>query len=173
MSKNHELFCSYDVLKNDNEKDIHMKYINFNLVKISLIAALLALNTACSTTGSNQAAAQTTGTNDVSKTAATGKELPTQERAFVDAINGSNKKSIIAQFGEPAKADDVKIKGSNKIVASIWQYHYINTDVDGTYYQTTELDFINNKVVQVVFLNNDGSEPEAGSQSYQVPEAAK
>ena len=26
------------------------------------------------------------------------------------------------------------------------------------YYETTELDFIDDKVVQVVFLNNDGSE---------------
>lgn len=94
--------------------------------------------------------------------------LPTQERAFVDAIGKSDKKKIIAQFGEPAKADDVKIKGSGKIVASIWHYHHINTAEDGTYYETTELDFIEDKVVQVVFLNNDGTEKDPQGQTYEI-----
>lgn len=96
-------------------------------------------------------------------------EIPTLEKDFVKAINAFDKTQIIAQFGEPAKADDVKIKGSNKIVASIWQYHFINTALDGTYYQTTELDFINDKVVTVVFLNNDGSEGSETGQKYEMP----
>ena len=98
-------------------------------------------------------------------------EIPTIERDFVNAINGFDKAQIIAQFGEPAKADDVKIKGTSKVVASIWQYHYINTTADGTYYQTTELDFINDKVVTVVFLNNDGSEGTENGQKYEMPGA--
>ena len=98
-------------------------------------------------------------------------EIPTIERDFVNAINGFDKAQIIAQFGEPAKADDVKIKGTSKVVASIWQYHYINTTADGTYYQTTELDFINDKVVTVVFLNNDGSEGTDKGQKYEMPGA--
>ncbi len=85
-------------------------------------------------------------------------DIPTLEKDFVAAINGFDKAKIIDQFGEPAKADDVKVKNTGKIVASIWQYHYINTAADGSYYATTELDFIDNKVVQVVFINNDGSE---------------
>lgn len=97
-------------------------------------------------------------------------EIPTVERDFVNAINGFDKTQIIAQFGEPAKADDVKIKGTDKVVASIWQYHYINTSTDGTYYQTTELDFINDKVVTVVFLNNDGSEGADNGQKYEMPD---
>ncbi|HYN54422.1 MAG TPA: hypothetical protein VES38_06930 [Methylotenera sp.] len=97
-------------------------------------------------------------------------EIPTVERDFVNAIHGFDKTQIIAQFGEPAKADDVKIKGTNKVVASIWQYHYINTAEDGTYYQTTELDFINDKVVTVVFLNNDGSEGGDNGQKYEMPD---
>ncbi len=96
-------------------------------------------------------------------------EIPTLERDFVNAINGFNKTKIIAQFGEPAKADDVKIKGTQKIVASIWQYHFINTAADGSYYPTTELDFIDDKVVTVVFLNNDGSEGSEEGKKYEVP----
>ena len=96
-------------------------------------------------------------------------EIPTLERDFVNAISGFNKSKIIAQFGEPAKSDDVKIKDTGKVVASIWQYHYINTSPDGAYYETTELDFIDDKVVQVVFINNDGSEGSDNGQKFDVP----
>ena len=99
-------------------------------------------------------------------------ELPTTEKAFVDAINKFDKKSIIEKLGEPAKTDDVKLKGSDKVVASIWQYHNINTAEDGSYYPTTELDFIDGKVVQVVFLNNDGSEADVKGQTYEIPQNA-
>lgn len=98
-------------------------------------------------------------------------EIPIMEMDFVNNINKFTKEQIIAQFGEPAKADDVKIKKSGKIVASIWMYHYINTAADGTYYETTELDFVDDKVVMVAFLNNDGTESkdQAEIQEYQVP----
>lgn len=96
-------------------------------------------------------------------------EIPTLERDFVNAINGFDKAKIIAQFGEPSLAEDVKIKDSSKVVASIWQYHYINTAEDGSYYQTTELDFIDDKVVMVVFMNHDGTEKDMPGQQYQVP----
>ena len=98
-------------------------------------------------------------------------EIPTVEKDFIDAINGFDKAQIIAQFGEPAKADDVKIKGTGKIVASIWQYHFINTSPDGSYYETTELDFIDDKVVTVVFLNNDGSDIDNSAEKFEVPTA--
>ena len=99
----------------------------------------------------------------------TSTKIPTVEKDFVNAINGFDKANIIAQFGEPAKADDVKVKDSSKVVASIWQYHFINTTPDGTYYETTELDFIDDKVVTVVFLNNDGSEGLDNGQKLETP----
>ncbi|HSI24684.1 MAG TPA: hypothetical protein VK952_03585 [Methylotenera sp.] len=90
-------------------------------------------------------------------------EIPTEEKAFVAVINQFNKTKIVELLGEPARADDVKVKGSGKVVASIWHYHNINTDENGAYYPTTELDFVDDKVVQVVFLNNDGSEANDGA----------
>lgn len=96
-------------------------------------------------------------------------EIPTSEKEFVSAINGFDKTQIVAQFGEPSSADDVKIKGSSKVVSSIWQYHYINTAEDGSYYQTTELDFIDDKVVMIVFMNHDGTEKDTPGQQYEVP----
>lgn len=95
--------------------------------------------------------------------------IPTLEKDFVNTINKFSKEQIIAQFGEPAKADDVKVKSTGKVVASIWQYHFINTAEDGTYYETTELDFIDDKVVMVAFMNNDGAEGPDTAQQYQVP----
>jgi hypothetical protein len=95
--------------------------------------------------------------------------IPIVERAFVDAVNGFDKAKIVAQFGEPAKADDVRIKGSSKVVASIWQYHNINKAEDGSFYPTTELDFIDDKVVSVVFLNNNGEELNEEGRQYEVP----
>lgn len=96
-------------------------------------------------------------------------EIPTLEQDFVNSINKFTKEQIIAQFGEPAKADDVKIKTTGKIVASIWQYHFINTAADGSYYETTELDFIDDKVVMVAFMNHNGDEGPENAQQYQVP----
>ena len=106
---------------------------------------------------------------DDAKTVLTTGNLPLEEKAFVDAINKFDKTKIIAQLGKPAKEDDVKLKDSGKIVASIWQYHNINKAADGTLYPTTELDFVDDKVVQVVFLNNDGSESINSGQTYEVP----
>ena len=105
---------------------------------------------------------------DDAKSAPMAGKIPTEEKAFVAAINKFDKTKIIAQLGKPAKEDDVKLKDSGKIVASIWQYHNLNTAADGTLYQTTELDFVDDQVVQVVFINNDGSDVTSG-QSYEVP----
>ncbi len=96
-------------------------------------------------------------------------ELPTNEKEFVDMINKFDKKQIVEKLGEPSNAEDVKLKGSDKVVASIWHYHYLNTAADGSYYQTTELDFIEDKVAVVVFLNNDGEEGTEGGQKYDLP----
>ena len=140
-------------------------------MKLLTVFALLAFCTACSSVNTKPSdSAQTDSPTSVTNESAVVKTLPTEERAFVNAIELLDKKAIVAQLGEPAKADDVKIKGSNRIVASIWHYHNINTDENGVYYQTTELDFIDDKVVQVVFLNNDGSETTQDSdRTYELP----
>lgn len=82
--------------------------------------------------------------------------IPTYEKDFIGKIYGADKSQIVAQFGQPSKTEDIKAE-DDKIIASIWHYHNINTDDKGQYYQTTELDFQEDKVVMVVFMNNDGS----------------
>lgn len=90
------------------------------------------------------------------------------EKAFIDRIQGFEKAQIIQEFGEPSKVEDLKTN-DEKVVASIWQYHYLNTDANGEYYQTTELDFLDDKVVMVVFMNNDGTEVPQNPVSVPIP----
>lgn len=84
-------------------------------------------------------------------------EIPTDEHAFVDNIYSYDKAAIVEQFGEPSKKSDIT-DASNEVIASIWHYHFVNTTDDGAYYPTTELDFVGDKVVTVVFMNNDGED---------------
>ena len=86
-------------------------------------------------------------------------EIPTAERDFVLSIDKFEKNTILEQLGEPSKRSDIQNPRTGEVVASIWHYHYINTADDrGDYYPTTELDFVGDKVVMVVFMNHDGEE---------------
>ncbi len=131
-----------------------------------VIAALLSTQMLCASISM----ADEAQTLPLAPDAPVSKEIPTTEKEFAAAINRFTKEEIIAQLGEPARAEDVKLKNSGKVVASIWYYHNINTAPDGSYYLTTELDFIEDKVVQVVYLNNDGSEPQENNKTYDLPE---
>ena len=85
-------------------------------------------------------------------------QIPIAEKAFVASINGYDKAQIIEQLGEPTNKNDITNAKTGKLEASIWHYHNLNTDEKGEYYKTTELDFVNDKVVLVVFMNNTGED---------------
>lgn len=87
--------------------------------------------------------------------------IPTAETDFIQKIHQYDKDAIVAQFGEPASKNDYHRAGTDELMASVWQYHYINTDLEGAFYQTTELDFVGDNVVMVVFMNHDGTDPDA------------
>ncbi|MFD1121897.1 hypothetical protein ACFQ2T_05240 [Methylophilus flavus] len=94
-------------------------------------------------------------------------KVPLDEQGFVNAVSKLKRSEIIALLGEPARAEDVKLKDSGRVVASIWHYHNINKDEQGAFYPTTELDIIDDQVSVIVFLNNDGSDNSQG-QTYEV-----
>jgi hypothetical protein len=87
-------------------------------------------------------------------------EIPLNELGFVDSVKVAGKARIVEQLGEPVKAVDLTDR-NGEVFASIWHYHYLNTSEEGDYYKTTELDFVGDQVVTVVFSNNDTEEPEA------------
>jgi hypothetical protein len=143
----------------------------FEMRQLIPVLALVAFSTGCSSVNNTVKNSGDSANENAKTQMNNARTLPTEEKAFVKAIKDYDKKSIIAELGEPAKADDVKVKGTNKIAASIWHYHFVNTDENGKYFETTELDFIDDKVVQVVFLNNDGSEEEKNDGlTYDLPE---
>ena len=94
--------------------------------------------------------------------------LPVDEKSFIEAISRFNKEEIIRALGEPSYKEDIKMKSSEEIVASVWQYHHINTAEDGSYYPTTELDFLDEFVETVVFQNNNGQPSGSPSQTYKI-----
>lgn len=103
----------------------------------------------------NSAPAPSTNVEPVDQSAAKS-SIPTAETDFIQNINQYDKDAIVAQFGEPASKNDYHRAGTDELMASVWQYHYINTDLEGSFYQTTELDFVGDNVVMVVFMNHDG-----------------
>ena len=81
-------------------------------------------------------------------------EIPTDYLEFADVIGLLTPEEIIELIGETAKKLDLKMKSSNEVIASSWYYHNLNTDENGNYFPTTELDIIDGYVESVVFLNN-------------------
>lgn len=99
------------------------------------------------------------------------REIPTTEKEFVEGIKTVNKDQILEQFGEPHVRDDV-VGPDGEVIASVWHYRYLNTDENGSYYKTTELDFVRDKVVMVVFMNHDIADGAEIPKNQDEPEAA-
>ena len=81
-------------------------------------------------------------------------EMPTDYLEFANVIGLLKPEEIVGLIGEPAKKLDLKMKSSNEVIASSWYYHNLNTDENGNYFPTTELDIIDGYVESVVFLND-------------------
>ena len=81
-------------------------------------------------------------------------QMPTDYLEFANVIGLLKPEEIIGLIGEPAKKLDLKMKSSNEVIASSWYYHNLNTDGNGNYFPTTELDIIDGYVESVVFLND-------------------
>jgi hypothetical protein len=88
--------------------------------------------------------------------------IPLDEKGFVDAVPKLSPQKVVEMLGEPAESITVKDDRSGEVIGVIWQYAYLNTNEEGDYYTATELDWIDDKVVNIVFSNADG-ETEAHS----------
>jgi hypothetical protein len=86
--------------------------------------------------------------------------IPLDEHGFVDAVPYLSKGRIVEQLGEPARAIDLTDE-NGAVYATIWHYHFLNTSDEGDYYKTTELDFIGDRVVNIIFSNSDVEETES------------
>lgn len=79
--------------------------------------------------------------------------LPTDEYGFVEAVPGLSKAKIAELLGDPSESIVVTDPRSGKVVGQIWRYEYLNTNLDGDYYKSTELDIVGDKVVNIIFSN--------------------
>lgn len=88
--------------------------------------------------------------------------IPLDEHDFVDAIPKLAPQQVVDLLGEPAESITVTDDRSGNVIGVIWNYTYLNTNDEGDYYSTTELDWVDDKVVNIVFSNGEG-ETEAQS----------
>ncbi len=85
-------------------------------------------------------------------------EIPLDETGFVDHAPSAGKAALIEQLGDPSSTADIIDPQSGQVIATIWHYHYINTNADGEYYKTTELDFKGDYLVNIIFsMVEDGT----------------
>jgi len=87
--------------------------------------------------------------------AAANDDIPLNELAFLDKIQTISKATILEQLGDPSNIINIRNRQTNELTGAIWRYRYLNTSEDGDYYKATELDFIGDRVVTVVFINTD------------------
>ena len=95
-------------------------------------------------------------------------ELPTMDIKFVEKIGILTPDEILNILGEPAKRIELKMKSSDDVIARTWYYHNINTDDDGSYFPTTELDIVDGYVESVVFMNDVDEDTITEAQKYDV-----
>ena len=100
-------------------------------------------------------------------------ELPTNYEEFVDIIGLLKADEIIKIIGEPAKKIEIKMKSTNDVIASTWYYHNLNTDAEGRYFPTTELDIVDGYVESVVFMNEVNESTDLEGNKYVVPKSDK
>ena len=92
-------------------------------------------------------------------------DIPLDEHAFVETIQRLDKARIQELLGDPEHAIEVKDEESGNVIGQIWQFQYLNTSAEGDYYKATELDFIGDRVVTIVFSNTDLEDSDALSDS--------
>ena len=100
--------------------------------------------------------------------AASVEAIPEREPEFVDTVQKLNQQEIAELLGDPAYQTDIRNKMGD-VVGAIWHYHAVTTTEDGQYYPTTELDFIGDRVVNVILINSDIDGNTMGPDDDQTP----
>lgn len=86
-------------------------------------------------------------------------ELPLNEHGFVDAIKTMKTDKIAELLGAPQRHYELKDDHTGAVIGQVWQYEYLNTSEDGAYYPGTELDIVDDRVITVVFMNDNAPSP--------------
>jgi hypothetical protein len=81
--------------------------------------------------------------------------IPTNEEAFLNVIGSVDQVKLVELLGDPAEVMILRNQANGEVVGAIVHYRYINTNNEGEYYKTTELDYLDGRLVMVLFSNSD------------------
>jgi hypothetical protein len=81
--------------------------------------------------------------------------IPTNEEAFLSVIGSVDQVKMVELLGDPAEVMILRNQENGEVVGAIVHYRYINTNNEGEYYKTTELDYLDGRLVTVLFSNSD------------------
>ena len=81
--------------------------------------------------------------------------IPTNEEAFLSVIGSVDQVKLVELLGDPAEVMILRNQENGEVVGAIVHYRYINTNNEGEYYKTTELDYLDGRLVMVLFSNSD------------------
>jgi hypothetical protein len=84
--------------------------------------------------------------------------IPTEEEAFLNVITQVAPARIVELLGEPDETIILRNEESGEVVGAIVHYRYITTNSEGEYYKTTELNYLDGRLVMVLFSNSDFEE---------------
>jgi len=80
---------------------------------------------------------------------------------------------LLKSLASQQKKIEIKMKSTNDVIASTWYYHNLNTDAEGRYFPTTELDIVDGYVESVVFMNEVNESTDLEGNKYVVPKSDK
>ncbi|MCX7628469.1 MAG: hypothetical protein N2Z69_08690 [Methylophilaceae bacterium] len=81
--------------------------------------------------------------------------IPTDETAFLETIPHVAPSKVVELLGEPEKTITIRDEDSGEEIGAIVYYRYLNTNSEGEYYKTTELDYLRGRLMMVVFSNTE------------------
>lgn len=82
-------------------------------------------------------------------------DIPSEESAFLEVIGSVHPDKRDELLGEPDETIILRNQENGEEMGVIVHYRYINTNSEGEYYKTTELDYLNGRLVMIVFSNSD------------------
>lgn len=91
--------------------------------------------------------------------------LPSQDIEFIGALQSLRQPDVLARLGQPANVFEV-IDQQGKVRSTIWRYEGLNTTADGSVYRFTDIDFVGDRIKDVMFSN---SPPEQAREERDTP----
>lgn len=92
-------------------------------------------------------------------------DIPTEESAFLEVIGSVHPDKRDELLGEPEETIILRNQENGEEMGAIVHYRYINTNSEGEYYKTTELDYLNGRLVMIVFSNSDFQETKTAARA--------